>query len=407
MVQADCTHLITLPERSDSDKGDLPLPTGVRVLTIDRQLETILRSHARPHTNTPSQTGGQDAIQAIVFTSGTTGRPKGAMLTYANHFYNAVGSAFRLGILPSDQWLVCMPLYHVGGMAIILRACLYGIAVILHDGFSPERVSSDLERLPISIVSLVPTMLFRLLPISQPERWKSLRFVLLGGGAATAELLQAAHQVGIPVATTYGLTEAASQVATMPPTQALGKPGSVGKPLLFTQVRITDESGTRLEQGEIGEIRVHGPGVFDGYYGNEQATERALPSGELRTGDLGYLDSDGDLWVVQRRSDLIVSGGENVYPAEVEQVLMQHPAVSAVCVVGLSDPEWGQRVAGLVVAEEVGSADDLIAFARLHLAAYKVPRTLVLADELPLTGSGKISRTAVADILRQATGTPA
>lgn len=341
-----------------------------------------------------------DAVQAIVFTSGTTGQPKGAMLTYGNHFWSATASAYHLGVLPDDRWLSILPLYHVGGLAVLFRSCLYGAAAVLQEGFDLDAVNRSLNEEAITLVSLVPTMLYRLLPARAgwPER---LRLVLLGGAAASPELVAQAAAAGVPVATTYGLTEAASQVATMLPEEVRRKPGSVGRPLLFTEVRVVDDSGAPVPAGEVGEVVVRGPAVMAGYYGEPEATAGALRNGWLHTGDVGYLDDDGDLWLVQRRSDIIVSGGENVYPAEVEAVLRAHPAVAAAAVVGLPDAEWGQQVAALVVPGEgqTVSAEALRRFARERLAGYKLPRRITFVEELPQTASGKVARAAVRALL--------
>lgn len=336
--------------------------------------------------------------QAIVFTSGTTGKPKGAQITFGNHFWSAAASSWRLGTLPDDRWLLTLPLYHVGGLAVVLRCCLYGTTVVLQDRFEPDALMGALARHSITLVSLVPTMLYRLLELIRPFP-SSLRLVLLGGAAATPELLRRCAEGAVPVATTYGLTEAASQVATMLPDEARRKPGSVGKPLMFTSVRIADEQGNSLPAGEYGEVVVSGRTVMKGYY--KQPDDPALRNGALYTGDIGYLDADGDLWLVQRRSDLIVSGGENVYPAEVENVLIQHPSVAAVCVVGLPSEEWGQQVAAAVVLKLGSSADEaeLQSYCRQHLAGYKIPRKIAFVPELPLAGSGKVSRKQVAEML--------
>ena len=339
--------------------------------------------------------------QAIVFTSGSTGVPKGVELSFGNHFYSAVASASRLGTLPEDCWLSCLPLFHVGGLAIIFRACLYGITVALHERFDLDAINAALDTQPITLISLVPTMLKRLMETR--ERFPtSLRLVLLGGAAADEALLQTCVQRGIPVAPTYGLTEAASQVTTLAPQEAAQKIGSVGKPLLFTQVRVVDEAGHDVPPSEIGEVGVRGPTVMRGYFNNPEATARAInPNNELRTGDLGYLDADGDLWIVQRRSDLIVTGGENVFPAEVERALRQHPAVSEALVVGLPDAEWGQRVAALVVLKEGTefTVDEIIADARLRLAGYKLPRLVRFVAHLPMLARGKLDRVAARSLL--------
>ncbi len=333
---------------------------------------------------------------AIIHTSGTSGRPKGAVLTYGNFFYSAMASAYRLGTLPDDRWLCVLPLYHVGGLSILMRAVLYGITVDLLPRFELETVSRALETQPITLISLVPTMLYRLL--ENGTRWpETLRLILLGGAAASPDLLARCREAGLPVATTYGLTEAASQVATMLPGDVARKPGSVGRPLLFTEARIVGANGKPLRSGEHGEIVVRGPTVMQGYDDDPEATTTAMPDGWLHTGDIGYVDEEGDLFVVQRRSDLIVSGGENVYPAEVEQALREHPAVADVCVVGVEDAEWGQQVAAAVVRRPDAALNeaDLTVFCRDRLAGYKVPRRVLFVDALPQTASGKISRAAV------------
>jgi o-succinylbenzoate---CoA ligase len=341
-----------------------------------------------------------DDLQAIVFTSGTSGRPKGAMLSYGNHFWSATASAYHLGLLPDDRWLSVLPLYHVGGLAVLFRSCLYGTAAVLQEGFDLEAVSRSLNEEGITVVSLVPTMLYRLLA-ARVEWPRRLRLVLLGGAAAAPELLAQAAAAGVPVATTYGLTEASSQVATLLPEGVRRKPGSVGRPLLFSEVRIVDEDGEPLLPGQYGEVIVRGPAVMAGYYGEPEATARVLRDGWLHTGDIGYLDRDGDLWLVQRRSDIIVSGGENVYPAEVEAALRAHPGIAAAAVAGLPDPEWGERVAALVVPAPGARLEpaELLAFLRGRLAGYKLPRTLRAVAALPQTASGKIARAAVRELL--------
>lgn len=340
-------------------------------------------------------------LQSLVFTSGTTGRPKAAMLTYDNHLYSANASAYRLGLDVNDRWLCCLPLFHVGGLAIIFRSCLYGTAVILHPKFDTATISHSLDHDRVTLISLVPTMVYRLLDYRQGHPWPStLRHLLLGGAATTPDLVARCQAFNIPLAASYGLTEAASQAATLRPEAVPAKPGCVGRPLMFTRIRILDENGHPLPPNQYGEIAVTGPTVMAGYYANPEATAQTIVNGELRTGDIGYLDDDGDLWLVQRRSDIIISGGENIYPAEVERVLEEHPAVTAVCVVGLPHPEWGQQVAALVVANGI-TADELRHFASQQLASYKLPRHIQFAPTLPQLANGKIDRRTVAVLLAE------
>ncbi|MCY4020809.1 MAG: o-succinylbenzoate--CoA ligase [Chloroflexi bacterium] len=333
---------------------------------------------------------------AIIHTSGTSGRPKAAVLTYNNIFQSALGSAFRLGLLPDDRWLCILPLYHVGGLSIILRSLIYGTAVELSPmkHFDVDAVNRLLATRPISLISLVPTMLSRLLD-AKAQPWNPrLRLVLLGGEATPVELVSRCVEERIPIAPSYGLSETASQVATAAPDLLRVKPGSVGKPLLFTELRVVDEDGDDKARGEPGEIIVKGPQVMRGYYNDSAATERTLRDGWLRTGDIGYLDEDGDLVVLQRREDLILSGGENIYPAEVEDALRAHQAIEEVIVVGLEDATWGQRVAAAIQLRDGYdlSQEVIFAFARERLASYKIPREISFISAFPRTSSGKIIR---------------
>jgi o-succinylbenzoate---CoA ligase len=345
-----------------------------------------------------------DSPFAIVFTSGTSGHPKGALLTIGNFFYSAMSSAYHIGTMPYDRWLCVLPLYHVGGLSIVLRCCLYGTSIELIGKFDAPMLNQHLAENPVTLVSLVPTMLYRMLETRTPEQNPlALRLVLLGGAAATPELLAKALQYGVPIATTYGLSEATSQVATAPFETVQRKIGTVGKPLLYTSLRIVDDNGNSLPHGQHGEIVVKGFTVMREYVNNPEATNKTLRDGELFTGDIGYIDDDGDLWVLQRRSDLIISGGENIYPAEVEAVLRQHPSVQEAVVVGLPDNEWGQIVgAGVVLyTDKPAIPEDLIQFCRQALASYKCPRLIRIINELPLTASGKIKRVAIVESLQE------
>jgi O-succinylbenzoic acid--CoA ligase len=329
----------------------------------------------------------------ILFTSGTSGTPRGAAIPLGAMFATAVASAFHLGTLPDDRWLLAMPLYHIGGLAIVIRCCLYGTAVVLQDGFDPGAVWTALDRDRVTLISLVPTMLRRLLDC-EPDRPAPdvLRLALVGGAAAPEELVGEALARGWPLALTYGLTEAVSQVATALPAAVRRKPGSVGKALFGIRLRIAVPAahggpGDALPPGASGEIFVSGTTLMRGYLGEP-------PVGEwLATGDIGCLDEDGDLFLLERRTDLIVSGGENVYPAEIERVLRTHPGIREACVVGIEDAEWGRRVAAAVVPKDRSlTVKEIEAYLRPRIAGYKLPREILLLDELPCTASGKVCR---------------
>jgi O-succinylbenzoic acid--CoA ligase len=335
------------------------------------------------------------SVQGIVYTSGTTGRPKGALLTFGNHFWSATGSALNLGLLPDDRWLACLPLFHVSGLSILFRSVIYAIPVIVHEAFDAERVNRAIDEDGVTIVSVVSAMLQRLLEargdIPYPA---SLRCVLLGGGPAPESLLRDCEARGVPVVQTYGLTETASQVATLPPEDALRKLGSAGKPLFPNELQVVRNDDSRCNAGEPGQILVRGPSVTPGYLNRPDETARALQDGWLHTGDIGYVDAEGYLYVLDRRDDLIVSGGENVYPAEVEGVLQAHAAVLEAGVIGVADERWGQAPAAFVVLRHgVQVTDlDLVAFCSDRLARFKLPSRIVFTASLPRNAAGKLLR---------------
>jgi o-succinylbenzoate---CoA ligase len=316
-----------------------------------------------------------DELQCRILTGGSSGAPRAVGLTYGNHLWSAVGSAFNIGVQPDDRWLCCLPLSHVSGLSIVLRSVIYGTTAVLHDGFDTDRVAAALSEDEITVASLVSTMLLRLLEADADL--VAPRVILVGGGPVPEAALEEAVGRGATVAQTYGLTEAASQVTTLAPTDARRKLGSAGRPLLTTRLRLRD-----------GEILVQGPTVAPGC---------ADADGWLHTGDLGRIDDEGFLYVEDRIDDMIVTGGENVVPAEVEAVLAGHPEVLDAAVVGREDPEWQQAVTAVVVLRSGSetSADDLRRHCADLLAPHKVPKRVELASALPRTPTGKLMRGAL------------
>lgn len=339
-----------------------------------------------------------DDVCSVMYTSGTTGFPKGVLQTYGNHWWSAVGSVINLGLAPEDAWALAVPLFHISGFSIFIRSLIYGIPVVLYEKFEPERINRDLREGKISIISLVPQMLSALIEgLGDGTYHERLRCVLLGGGPAPVRLLQICKEKGIPVYQTYGLTETCSQIVTLAPEDSLEKIGSAGKPLFPNQLRIVspDDPETDLAPKQIGEIAVKGPVVMKGYYRREESNAKSfLPGGWFLTGDLGYVDEEGFLYVVDRRADLIISGGENIYPAEIENVLLSHPSVQEACVVGVDDEKWGQVPFAFYVRKkgcEVGR-EELEQYCRKHLASYKVPKGWEEVDRLPRNAANKLMR---------------
>ncbi|EMA30365.1 class I adenylate-forming enzyme family protein [Haloarcula japonica] len=326
--------------------------------------------------------------QLVIFTSGTTSQPKGVRLTIGNLVASAVASSYRLGVLPTDRWLVCLPTYHMGGLAPFVRSALYGTAVVVQRSFDADATQQVIAEHGIAGVSLVPTMLSRLLDAGW-EPPSSLRFVLLGGGPASETLIERCRERDVPVCPTYGMTETSSQIATARPETAFEHAGTVGQPLVFTDVTVVAD-GEPCDPGERGEIVVDGPTVTSGYLNGDGD---AFSDHGFRTGDIGYRDADGRLWVEGRVDDQIVTGGENVDASTVTDTIRDHPAVADAAVVGLPDEEWGQRVAALVVGDV--SPAVVRDYCTERLAPYEVPKTVRVADALPRTASETVDRSAV------------
>jgi len=357
-------------------EGELPAapgdPTALAsagsALRVDTRKATSPSGRALPHD--------LDAPAILVHTSGTTSKPKPIRLTYGNWLWSALGSAVALGVDPGERWLCTLPLSHVGGLSILLRSAIYGTTAIVHERFETDRVLHALnDPQGPTVVSLVPTTLTRLLDagLSNPP---ALRWALLGGAPLPPALLQRAAEAGVPVAPTYGLTEACSQVAT------------AGVPLFCTRIELRPD----------GEIVVTGPTV------SPDAGPR------LHTGDLGAIDGDGLLHIVGRKADTIVTGGENVAPAEVEAVLETHPAVLEAAVLGPPDEAWGEAVVALVRPHDPATApttDDLRAHCAAHLARFKVPKAYkIITEPLPRTASGKLVRRELGDASHAALAAP-
>jgi O-succinylbenzoic acid--CoA ligase len=321
-----------------------------------------------------------DRCLALLYTSGSSGRAKGVMLSRRAFVESARASAMNLGWLDDDRWLACLPLAHVGALSIVTRCLSARRTIVLADA---SDVAGAIARESITIASLVPTMLRRLIDLDEPAP-PSLRAILLGGAGAPASLLDDARARGLPVLTTYGLTEACSQVTTQRYGTLPSPEQGAGEPLDGYEVRIEGD-----------EIQVKSGSVMSGYFPIGAHPDPFTADGFLRTGDLGRFDERGRLFVRARRTDLIVTGGENVSPAEVEGVLLAIPGVSSACVFGVPDETWGQIVAAAVVASDPVSYADVARGVAPLLAPFKWPRMIAFVAELPLTGSGKIDRAAV------------
>lgn len=394
LIELGATFVPIHPRLTASEAAALEADAAPALSFDDEGVTALSLEASRLPLATPPQHVSEALPLAMLFTSGTTGKPKAAILSRRAFLAAAAASEQNLGWREGDRWLLSMPVCHVGGLSILIRCLLARKTVALHAGFDAEAVLCEIVSGGVTMLSVVPTMLHRLLSADTLNVLAKLRVMLVGGAGCPQTLLDVCAARRVPALTTYGLTEACSQVTSQRPRDpALSEPGS-GQVLEGSRVWITDDEGQVLPSGSIGRIVVDGPALMDGYW--RQPPRR----GPLETGDLGALDEQGRLFVHARRTDLIVTGGENVYPVEVEQALLSLPGVEQVVVFGVDDEEWGQRVAAAIVPSATIDEARLAEGIDTALAKHKRPRLICFTDALPTKGPGKIDRAGAARALR-------
>jgi fatty-acyl-CoA synthase len=345
----------------------------------------------------------------LCYTSGTTGKPKGALLSNDALSWNAVNATHMHDLTSNDVILTVLPMFHVGGLDIQTLPALHaGATVVIHSRFETDAFFDAVEQDGITLSVLVPTIVHTL--IDHP-RWEtadlsSLRMISVGSTIVPEQLVRAVGARGVPLVQIYGSTETAPIAAYMPFRDTTARPASTGKPAMHCDIRLVDEEGHDVPVGEKGEILVRGPNVMTEYWKDPEATRAAFTNGWFHTEDIAHCDSDGFLYVDGRTKDMIISGGENVYPAAVESVLSECAEIQEVAVVGRPDDYWGEIVVAVVVADGGDpDAEKILSFCEGRIANFQAPREVVFVDRLPRNAMGKIEKEMVREmVLRDAAG---
>jgi fatty-acyl-CoA synthase len=371
--------------------GHDELPSLERVFNADDELEALLQTEAFA----PDVPSGWDDPCLIMYTSGTTGSPKGAVLTHGNIFFNDVNAILEADLRPDDIALAAAPMFHIAMLnGLVLPVFLKGGRSIIHEAFKPDEVVATIEAEKVTSLFAVPAMMEAISqsPLFEASDITSLRTVIVGGAPAPLPMLVRWKNKGVEVQQGYGLTETSPAVLKVTSDDAVRKIGSAGKEQMFVDVRIVDVDGNDVGPGGTGEILTRGPNVFPGYWNREDATAAAFVDGWFKTGDIASIDDEGFITLRDRAKDMYISGGENVYPAEIESALLEIEGILEAAVIGIPDERWGEVGRAFVVLAEGLSLDLDSVNAKLdgRLARYKLPRSLVAIDSMPRNTTGKL-----------------
>ncbi len=365
--------------------------------------ETLLE-HAGEDEPVPDVQPALDTPHIIMYTAGTTGKPKGAVLTQGTAFWNAVNLTVGMDFTTRDRNLAVLPMFHIGGIGLFTLPMLYiGGTVVIQRAFEPAQTLKLLESENITLFFGVAAIFLFLIqhPEFKKQAFEKVRVVMSGGAPLPVSLVHRYHEAGIILQQGFGMSEAAPSIATLEKSLALQKAGSIGKALMHVDARVVNDDMIDMPADQVGELVIRGPNLMMGYWNRPEATEEAFAGGWFHTGDLARMDRDGDLYIVERKKDMYISGGENVYPAEVENVLYELPQISEAAVIGVKNERWGE-VGKAVVVLKGGmhlEEQEVIAHLKGRLAKYKIPVSVVFTASLPRNAAGKVLKNALRDTL--------
>lgn len=378
-------------QKAKITRESLQKALGIKVIILDEELQNSISEFP---TEGFKDFSDENSISTFLYTSGTTGKQKAAMLTHKNLVFNAEQCYLGLTGRADDMYMCVLPMFHVFAFtACVLMPLWSGATITILEAFQPKEVVESLVRDEITVFMGVPAMYVVLLGASKNNiSFPKLRFAVSGGSALPVEIFRQAKEImKLPVVEGYGLTEASPAVCFNPPF-GMQKEGSIGLPIPFVECKIVDENDMELPVGEVGELTVRGENVMLGYYKQEEETKKALLNGWLHTGDLAKKDEDGYIFIVDRKKDMVIVGGMNVYPREVEEVIYQYSKTKEAAVIGLSDKLRGEFVKAFVVLKdgETCTSKELLRYMKERLATYKLPREIEFVSNLPKNSSGKI-----------------
>ena len=381
----------------DSIRSDIPTKDFIAISENPpdwaKSYETLI---SEASDGEPQIIGGDDDTLTILYTSGTTGRPKGAELTHTYYYWNSVNLMCTLGLNIGNTSLIALPLFHIGALAGPPWVVHSGGKVVLLRTLDPQRFLELIEEEKISGFGSVPQLLdfLKLVPDFEKYDWSSVKTVLVYAAPVPVTLIREYEASGIEVRQLYGLTEC-NTGTVLDSENAIEKVGSCGRPFFHTEVRVVDENRQDLPPGEKGEVLLRAPNMMKGYLNRPDETAAAIKDGWLHTGDIAKMDADGFLYILDRKKDMIISGGENIYPAEIEDALLNHPKVADVGVIGYPHEKWGEAVKAIVVVQEgqTLTEDELIEWCEGKIGRIKIPKSVVIADAIPRTPTGKILKT--------------